>query len=224
MKEDVKSFEELGNLIGLCLDNFENVILPKLPRGTGKEISNDVEPKKIPAKSILAIDFQESSDEKKFLRDFVQAKAGKETAEKEVHFENLFDHFLESYEKLEQISVMNNTKEETLKDSSDDKPNLKEIRKSLSRNVLEKNFRLHLKSELKMRRSDDGQAEKVWETKFAFTQHFENKQHKTDNKNKDLAVNTEKENTIKNVEPRLGSMKKKKQLERSLPRKRLLGQ
>ena len=141
-----------------------------------------------------------------------------------MHFENLFDHFLESYEKLEQISVMNNTKEETLKGSSDDKPNLKEIRKSLSRNVLEKNFRLHLKSELKMRRDDERQAEKVWETKFAFTQHFENKQHKTDNKNKDLAVNTEKENTIKNVEPRLGSMKKKKQLERSLPRKRLLGQ
>lgn len=223
MKEDVKSFEELGNLIGLCLDNFENVILPKLPRRQGKEISNDVESKKIPPKSFLAIDFQESSDEKKLLRDFVQAKTGKETAEKEVYFENLFDHCLESYEKLEQVSVLNNTKEKTLKGSSDDKPNLKEIRRSLSRNVLEKNFRLHLKSELEKKKADEGQAEKVWETNFAFTQHFENKQHKTDNKNKDLAVNTQKENTITNVEPRLGSLKKK-QLERSLPRKRLLGQ
>ena len=117
MKEDVETFEELSNLIGNCLDNYENVILPELQRRKGKEISNNVEPKKI-----LSIDSQESSDEKKFLRDFVRAKTGKEIAEKEVHFEELFDHCLESYKNLDQRSVMKDTDEQTLNDLSDDKP------------------------------------------------------------------------------------------------------
>ena len=113
MKEDVETFEELSNLIGHCLDNFENVILPELQRRKGKEISNNEEPKKI-----LSIDFQESMDEKKFLRDFVRAKTGKGIAEKEVHFEELFDHCLESFENLDQ----KDRDEQTLTGLSDDKP------------------------------------------------------------------------------------------------------
>ena len=222
MKEDVNTFQELGNLIGLCLDNFENVILPQLPRSKVKIVSNDVEPKKNLPKSILAINFEESSDEKKFLKDFARAKTGKE-----VNFGNLFDDCLRNYKAPDPRTKSKEMKEETLKSSPENLHEVKksEGRKSLSKRVLEKNFRLHL-----MNRKADGEKvdEEVGEekegrvTSLGFTQHFQNKQHKTDHKNKDVAVNSKKENTIKNREPRLGSAKK--QLERSQSKKRLLGQ
>ena len=45
MKEDVRTYEDLGNLIGLCLDNFEIVILPKLPvnKTTEKELPKEAD-------------------------------------------------------------------------------------------------------------------------------------------------------------------------------------
>ena len=41
MKQDIQSFEDLGTLIEQCLDNFQNVIQPKIPKTKIKVAQND---------------------------------------------------------------------------------------------------------------------------------------------------------------------------------------
>ena len=93
MKQDVNSFEDLGTLIEHCLDNFDNVILPRLPK-----TKVQVEPNEVPKdKKPLTFKTEESFDEKMFLRDFSKSKGWKK--EGNVDFSDLFDHCLNSYKK-----------------------------------------------------------------------------------------------------------------------------
>ena len=228
MKQDVKSFEDLGTLIEHCLDNFENVILPKLPK-TKVQVEQNAGPKD---KKPLTFKTEECFDEKKFLRDFSKSKGGKE--EGNVDFSELFDHCLNSYKKhklnstIKQRASSKSRKEEER--SQDERKNPKEFkafassfalrsknRRDLSDNVLDRNFRHQLQHKLhsKNQKRDINIQNPAWD--------YENKQ----NKKKDAAVRSEKEeNKIKKseMENRISCTRKTQPLQRTMQRKRLLGQ
>ena len=157
MKEDVRTYEDLGNLIGLCLDNFEIVILPKLPvnKTTEKELPKEAD-LKINLPKIIQT-FVESSDETMILRDFRKSKAEKEDAEKEDDFSDLFDHCLQSYKETKHTSLEKEKNPEVVKNSSI-------RRKTLSKSVLENNFRKNLKNETFKRNATNGK-----ESSYCFT-------------------------------------------------------
>ena len=234
MKEDVRTYEDLGNLIGLCLDNFEIVILPKLPvnKTTEKELPKEAD-LKINLPKIIQT-FVESSDETMILRDFRKSKAEKEDAEKEDDFSDLFDHCLQSYKETKHTSLEKEKNPEVVKNSSI-------RRKTLSKSVLENNFRKNLKNETFKRNATNGKVKErsrddckniasfssqLRQVTSDSVQHFENKQNKTEKENKDPAVNTQKKNNMKKsaLKNTLRSEGPSKRLERSLPKKRLLGQ
>ena len=236
MKQDVQSFEDLGTLIGHCLDNFENVILPKLPKTKVK-----VEPKDKVAKKPLIFNTEESFDEKMFLRDLSKSKGGKE--EVNVDFSDLFDHCLSSYKKQKLSSTMKQTaSSESLKQerSQDERKNPKEFkafasslaqqfknRRDMADNVLDRNFRHQRQLQHKLQSKNEKKDIKTQnqDTSDAFSD-FENKQNKRDNKKKDAAVSSEKENKIKKseLENRIRSTRKTQPLQKTMQRKRLLGQ
>ena len=99
MEKEVKSFNELGDMFLLCLNNFENVIQPKLPKNKIEDLPRDAEVPLNLAKIDPTLNFKESFDEILFLRDFSKSKAGKESAKPEDNFNELFNHCLDSYEK-----------------------------------------------------------------------------------------------------------------------------
>ena len=72
MQEEVKTFDELGDLVVLCLNNFENNILPKLPTNKIEDLARqrDVEVPFNVAKIDHTLNFRESFEERLFLMDF----------------------------------------------------------------------------------------------------------------------------------------------------------
>ena len=242
MKQDIQSFEDLGTLIEQCLDNFQNVILPKLSKTKIKVAQKDgVSKEKVVLKRPLNFNTEESFEERMFLRDFSKSKGRKE--EENVDLSDLFDHCLNSYKKQKRSStVKKTTSSESLKQerSQDEGKNPEEFkafatslarqfkaRRDLSDNVLDRNFRHQLQHQHKLHSENQKNFHETQNRPISDTfSDFENKQNKRENKKKDAAVSSEKENKIKKsmLENRIRSRRKTQPLQKTMQRKRLLGQ
>ena len=231
MKQEVNSFEDLGTLIEQCFDNFENLILPKLPKSKVKVEPIDEVSKGKEAKKPFTLNTEESFDEKMFLRDFSKSKVGKEDGN--VDFSDLFDHCLKSYKKPK-LKQEGNLKHDRSREDPERK-NHKEFktfasslaqksrtRRDLSDNVLDRNFRHQLQHKLQSRKQEKDLNTQNPDLTWDAASDFENKQ----NKQKDAAVRSEKENKIKKleIENRISSTRKTQPLQKTMQRKRLLGQ
>ena len=239
MKQDIQSFEDLGTLIEQCLDNFETAILPKLPKTKVKVAPIDGGLKDKVLKRPLTLNTEESFEEKMFLRDFSKSKGEKE--KENVDFSDLFDHCLNSYKKQKLSLTMKQTPSpESLKQekSQDERKNPEEFkafassftqqfknRRDLSDIVLDRKFRRQLQLKLHSENQRKDFTTRNPETSGAFSD-FENKQNKRENKKKDAVVSSEKENKIKKseLENRIRSTRKTQPLQKTMQRKRLLGQ
>ena len=238
MKQDIQSFEDLGTLIVQCLDNFENTIQPKLPKTKVKVAPIDGGLKDKVVKRPFTFNTEESSEEKMFLRDFSKSKG--ENEERNVGFSELFDHCLNSYKKQKLSLTMKQTESpESLKQekSQDERKNPEEFkafassfqqfknRRDLSDIVLDRKFKHQLKLKLHSEKQKKDFTTRNPKTSDAFSD-FEDKQNKRENKKKDAVLSSEKENKIKKseLENRIRSTRKTQPLQKTMQRKRLLGQ
>ena len=143
IKQDVKSFEDLGTLIEHCLDNFENVILPNLTKTKVKVEPTDEAPKDQVAKKPLIFNTEESFEEKTFLKNF--SKGGK--AEENVDFSDLFDLCLNSASSVslkQERSQDERKNPEEFKAFASSSAQQSRNRRDLTDNVLDRNFRHQL--------------------------------------------------------------------------------